>query len=74
MGSLTLKSHNSFQNKSNRKGTQSFAPRPLIFQLQQKVGKINDICVSWSSPKTDLEMNFLGLENLSFKCVTFWQV
>ena len=40
-----------------------FAPRPLIFKLQQEVLKFNDICVSWSSPKTDLETNFLNLEN-----------
>ena len=26
----------------------------LIFKLQQKVLKFNDICMSWSSPKTDL--------------------
>ena len=28
--------------------------------------KFNDICVSKSSPKTDLETNFLNLENRSF--------
>ena len=32
----------------------SFASRPLIFKLKQDVLKFNDICVSWSSPKTDL--------------------
>ena len=37
--------------KSNRKATHSFAPRPLIFKLQQEVLKFNDICVSSSSPK-----------------------
>ena len=37
MDSLTLKCHNSFQNKNNRKATHSFAPRPLIFMLQQEV-------------------------------------
>ena len=26
----------------------------LIFKLQEKVLKFNDICMSWSSPKTDL--------------------
>ena len=38
MDSLTLKRHNPFQNKHNRKATYSFAPRPLIFKLQQEVG------------------------------------
>ena len=37
MDSLTLKCHNSFQNKNHRKATQSFAPRPVIFKLQQEV-------------------------------------
>ena len=51
MDSLTLKRHNSLQNLNNRKATQSFAPRRLIFKLQQEVLKFNVICVSWSSPK-----------------------
>ena len=58
MDSLTLKRHNSFRNY-NKKTTDSFAPRPLIFKLQQEVLKFNDIFMSWSSPKTDLETNFL---------------
>ena len=33
-GVLTLKRHNSFQNKNNRKPTYSFTPRPLAFKLQ----------------------------------------
>ena len=37
LDSLTLKRHNSFQNKNNRKATDSYAPRPLIFKLQQEV-------------------------------------
>ena len=41
---------NLFQNKNNRKAIHSFAPRPLIFKLQQEVLKLNHICVSWSSP------------------------
>ena len=32
MDSFTLKRHNSFQNKNNRKATHSFAPRSLKFQ------------------------------------------
>ena len=48
---LTLKRHNSFQKKNNRKATHSFASRSLIFKLQQEVWKLNDICASWSSQK-----------------------
>ena len=57
---LSLKRHNYFQNKNNRKAKQNFAPRPLIFKLQQKVWKLNGICVSWSSPKAYLEKKFLN--------------
>ena len=73
MDSLTLKHHNSFQNQNNRKATHSFAPRRLIFNLQQEVLKFNDINVSWSSPKSDLMINFLNLENQSFENVSFCQ-
>ena len=59
MDSLILKR----QKQNNRRVTQSFAPRPLIFKLQQEVSKFNDICVRWSSSKSDLETNFLNLEN-----------
>ena len=67
MDSLTLTPHNSFQNWNNRKATHGFAPRPLSFKLPQEVLKFNDICVSWSSQKTDLVINFLNLENRSFE-------
>ena len=30
--------------------------RPLIFKLQHEVLKFSDICVSWNSPTTDLEI------------------
>ena len=53
MDSLTLKRHNYFRNENNKKATHSFAPRPLIFKLQQEALKLNDICMSWNSPKTD---------------------
>ena len=49
----------------------SFAFRPLIFKLQQEVLKFSDICVSWSSPKTDLETNFLKETHNLIKKVTF---
>ena len=41
--------------------------------LQQDVLKFNDICVSWDSPKTDMEANFLNLENRSFENIGFSQ-
>ena len=41
-------------NRNYKKATHSFAPRPQIFKLQQEVLKFNNICVSWSSPKSDL--------------------
>ena len=72
MDSLTLKRRNSCQIKNNRKATPSFAPRPVVFKLQQ-VWKFNGICVSLSSPKTDLETNFLVLENRCFEKVSFSQ-
>ena len=59
MDSLPLKCHNSFQNLNNRRATDSFAPRPSIFKLQQEVLKFSDICVSWSSPKTDLGGDYM---------------
>ena len=62
MDSLALKYHNSF-----------FARGNLIFKLQQEVLKFNDICVSWSSPKTDLVTNLLNLENRSLENVSFSQ-
>ena len=65
--------HDSFQTENNRKTTHSFAPRPLIFKLQQEVLKFSDICLSWSSPKSDLETNFSNLKNRSFETVSFSQ-
>ena len=40
-------------------------------QTQQEVLKLNDISVSWSSPKTDLETDFLDSEIRSFENVLF---
>ena len=37
MDSLTLKRHNSFQNKNIREPSHSLATRPLIFKVQQEV-------------------------------------
>ena len=70
MDSLTLKRHNSFQNKNKGKATHSFTSRHLIFKLQQEVLKFNDIYVSWSCAKTDLVTNILNPENRSFEKVS----
>ena len=70
INSLTLKRYNSFQNSNNRKATHSFAFRPLSFKLQQEVLKFIVICVSLSSPKTELVTNFLNPENRSFENVS----
>ena len=53
--------------------TQSFAPTTLIFKLQEEVLKFNDICVRWSSQKTDLITYFLNLENRNFENASFSQ-
>ena len=45
----------------HKKATHGFAPRPLIFKLQQETLKFNDICVSWSSAKTNLETSLLNV-------------
>ena len=50
--------YNSFQNQNNIKITHAFPPRPMTFKLQQKGLEFNDICMSWSSQKTDLEPIF----------------
>ena len=67
INSLTLKHHNSFRNWNKRKTRYNFATRPLIFKLQEEVLEFDDICVSCSSPKTELETNFLNLENKRFE-------
>ena len=46
-----------------KKARQNFAARYLIFRLQQENLKSKEICVSHSSHKTNLETNFLNLEN-----------
>ena len=66
MDSLILKSYKHFQNQTNGKATHCFTPKPQIFKMQQEVLKFSDICVSWSSPKTDLVTCFLNLENRKF--------
>ena len=45
--------------------------KPDTVLLQKEVSKLRDICMSWSSPKTDLVGNFLNLENQSFEKSVF---
>ena len=45
----------------------TFNSRPVIFKLPQEVLKFDDICMSWSSTKTGLEMKFLKSKNRSFE-------
>ena len=62
----------SFQNQ-NRKNTHSFDLRPLDFKLQQAL-KFNNICVSWSSQKIDLETNFFKLKISKFQVCHFFSI
>ena len=62
-----------FRINNNRKTTHSFASGPLIFKLQQEVWKFGDICLSWISPKADLETKVLNLGTQSFAYFTFSQ-
>ena len=55
MDPLTLKCHNFFQNKNNGKVTHRFAPRSLIFKLQQEVKKYH-----WYLRELELPKNRLG--------------
>ena len=70
---LTLKHHDSFKHKNNRKATYSFALGLLIFNLQQEVWKFNEIYVSCSSPKTRLQTSFLNWKNWNFEYFTIFQ-
>ena len=69
----SLKRLNFFQNKNDKKSTNSFASRLLIFKLQLEAWKFNNICVSWISAKTNLKTNFSNLGNQSFEYFTFSQ-
>ena len=44
----------------------------FLADVQQEVLKFNYICASWSSAKSDLEMDFLSLENRSFENASFF--
>ena len=72
MDSLTLNVITPFKIEIMEK-PHSFAPRPLIFKLEQDALKFSDICVSWSSPKTV----YLNAKNRSFEnvlAVTFREI
>ena len=73
-GLFDFKASSLLSQLSNKKITHAFAPAPLMFKLQQEIWKFSDVCVSWGLPKTDLETNFLNLENLSFVNVNFENV
>ena len=47
-----------------------FFSQTFDVKLQQEVLKFN-ICLIWSSQKTDLEKNFLNLENRKYDSVSF---
>ena len=49
-----------------------FAPKPLMFKLQQEVLKFN-VYVTWSFPKTNPVTSFSNLANQSFENVSFSQ-
>ena len=72
-GLFYFKTSEFLSKQNNRKVTHSFVSRPLIFNLLQEIWKFKDIRVSWNSLKTDLETNFLNIENRSFEYVTFSQ-
>ena len=57
MDSLTLNRHNPFQ-KQNKEKPHTFSLEHLLFKLQQKVLKCNDIYVNWKTKKNDLGVNF----------------
>ena len=57
MNSLTLKRCNSFQNK-NKKTHAHFCSQITDFKVAKEVWKFSYICMRWSSPKSDLQMNF----------------
>ena len=73
MVSLTFIISNSCQNQNNRKAIHGIAPRPLIFKFQQGILKFNDIYMSSSSAKTELEANYSDLKNRSFESLSFSQ-
>ena len=63
---------NASKTKYKQKGvSDGFFRKLLIFKLQNEVLKVNDNYMRWKSPKIDLKLNFLNLENQSFENVSF---
>ena len=67
MDSLTLKLHNSFQNKNNRKARHSFAARPLIFKFSTRSFKSQ-----WYPHELELPKNWPGNELFELRKLEFW--
>ena len=67
MDSLTLKLHNSFQNKNNRKARHSFATRPLIFKFSTRSFKSQ-----WYPHELELPKNWPGNELFELRKLEFW--
>ena len=67
MDSLTLKLHDSFQNKNNRKATHSFPLRPQTFKLQQEVLKFSDIVTNFQARKIEVLRASVFLLNSNFQ-------
>ena len=70
---LTLKPHNSFQNENNRKAIHAFAPRPLIFKLEQEVLKYSDIR-QLECPKNWPREECFKLRKLKFRARQFFTI
>ena len=62
---LTLKCHNSFQNKNKRKSTHTFAPRPMDSEVATKSLKIPYL------RKLELPKNWPGDEFFRFRKLKF---
>ena len=54
-----------------KEASDGFFRKLLIFKLQNEVLKVNDNYMRWKSPKIDLKLIFLNLENQSFENVSF---
>ena len=67
MDSLTLKLHNSFQNKNNRKARHSFAARPLIFKFSTRSFKSQ-----WYPHELELPKKWPGNELFELRKLEFW--
>ena len=60
-----------FNIKKNKNHRHFHSNTSDFFKSQQEFLKFDDICESWSSPKTDMETNFLHLQNPNFENFSF---